>query len=393
MGIYASVYNDSYSRFIANRDVDYGAGCTIGEAGTAYFYSSKFILNSARYQGGVVISRQSSFTLMEGVEVLGNYAEVGAVFSITERSAFIINNCNFANNSAVSGGIIFALEDYDSNITVSSSNFTANTATDTLIDLAVVNIHMIDVNFINNVNTLFLISLSTIFLNNVNISSHICNNLLIGCIISSILNSNVFSEHLLLYKVNHAMEEGIIYLEDSNATFKNVSIQFCSTVKKIGTCFELENSNLLVDQGSFVSFTYNCIYAEKSSLIIKNSLFYNQSIYTNKVNQKGTNIKLGAVVCNSCQKFYFFSDVFLDINYGDSGSCIAAFMSFHSTFIIEQVQFSGNSANFDGGALYLSQLDVVISECNFSGNSASSGGGVYYEAFCKKSLFFLINSF
>ena len=93
MGIYASVYNDSYSRFIANRDVDYGAGCTIGEAGTAYFYSSKFILNSARYQGGVVISRQSSFTLMEGVEVLGNYAEVGAVFSITERSAFIINNC------------------------------------------------------------------------------------------------------------------------------------------------------------------------------------------------------------------------------------------------------------------------------------------------------------
>ena len=246
---------------------------------------------------------------MENIEVLGCSAQKGGIFDLTERSSLLIKNGTFTNNSADSGGIIFALEDYDSNITLWSSNFISNQGNDTLIDLSVANVTLIDVNFLGNINTLFLISQSTIFLSNVNISFHICTNYLQGCIISSILFSNVFSEKLILFKVNHEMEDGIIYLEDSTASFNNVLMQFCNTLTEIGTCFELENSSISVHQGSFISFTYNCIYAEKSSLIIKNSLFYNQSFYNSSTNS----LKLGAVVCQFCQNLYFFACNFIEI--------------------------------------------------------------------------------
>ena len=385
--MFGGVNNDQNSSYIGNRNVEAGGAIYLISFASGYYYNTKFIWNYANSLAGAVILNSGCYALMKNVFVLGCSSERGGVFTVVERSSLNIINCTFRNNSAGSGGILISLENYDSIMTIINSTFESNQGDDNLFNM--LNTHLIADNclFVNNINTIFSLTVSTLTLENVHIADHNCINQMIGCAISLTENSSILSNNFFMISINNLNEEGNIYLESSKGVFTSTFFQNLTNLKSLGSCFDLQNSYLIVDNGSFSNYDYNCFFAINSTIIINNSIFdNNDSIFTHK---NDFSIKYGTVLCTSCRNLYAYNSFFSNnkaSDYGGTFYIVSNTEDYNFNMFLLNVSFIGNKVLQSGGVLYLKGVNGNIVNCLFKRNTANYGAGIYFESTCNKIL-------
>ena len=384
--MFSGLMNDTNSSFISNRKVTGGGGCYLVSFAKAYFYSSQFIWNFASVMGGAIGLTQDCFVFMQKVLVLGCSSDKGGVFLATEKASLLIKDSNFTGNFANSGGVLHALENYNSSISIISSFFLLNKGGDNLFNLMVSNAEVSHSVFHNNVNIIFSLTQSGINLNNVSVFNHKCMNYMFGCVINSIQSSSIVCTNMRLIYLENLKEKGNFYIEDSSSIFSNVSFEVLDSLKSIGNCFNIKNSNITIDNGSFITYAFNCIYAKNSRVLINNSYFNNseeESVFGVK---NDASIIYGSIFCESCYEFSLQNSVFLNNLMCDEGGALnilSDWKDFNLTVFLLNNSFKGNKVKDKGGAISIYNANGNIFNCSFINNQADFGAAIYFESLCK----------
>ena len=248
------------------------------------------------------------------------------------------------------------------------------------------NVQISDSFFNNNLNIVFSLIESGTSLKNVSIFNHKCNEFMVGCVISSVQKSSMICSNLHLKNVTNFKEEGNIYLEDSSSLFTNISFENLDNFKNKGNCFDLKNSNISINNGSFSTYTYNCFYALQSRVLINDSNFNNKEEFVLGI-KYDTYIKYGAIFCQSCIEFTMQNSFILYNLKAFEGGALAFRSDLQEivnlTVFLLNNSFVGNKARDSGGAISISNVNANIKNCVFSNNEASVGAGIYFESLCK----------
>jgi predicted outer membrane repeat protein len=146
------------------------------------------------------------------------------------------------------------------------------------------------------------------------------------------------------YALRHA---GAIYLDNSTASFTDLEIEDPTGDSTWGGAFYLmDHSQLSIDTG------------EISGCSIASTGFGGGAIYA----EQGSHVDLQSLTIEDCSAY--------------EGGAIGLDAS---TGTLVEVDFDGNSADEDGGALSLgSSSSVTCEECSFSSNEAGADGGAVY---------------
>ena len=389
---YSGKMNDFNSTFIGNRNAIGAAAYYMLSFAVATFNMTKFIWNFANNLGGAIGLTQYCAVILENILFLACSAVTGGVMSIIERSNMTMINCNFTNNYAISSGVIHIIESYDSLIRIINSTITNSSTNDNLFNLIYSNIKIISTVFMDNFNTLFSLMTSNVSLDNVNISRQTCNNQIIGCFINSIQLSNVFINSVILQQIHHFKEEGNIYLDFSSGVVENLHMENMQNIKGKGSCFDMMNSDLQVNNGNFTNFDYNCFYGENSKILLNNTYINN----INAINDENILIlaKYGALSCQSCLEISFFNVFFLNNKISDNGGAISLISyndDYNLTIFLNNCSFIGNEVKFSGGSIYFNNVNAIITNCIFQANIAMIGGGIYYSSLCMIKFINILN--
>ena len=380
---YYGTVNDTNSLFIANRNAISAAAYYICSAAVTFFKKSRFIWNLAENLGGAVGITQYCEIYMEDVLFLGcSSNNMGGVLAVTERSQLTIVRGNFTDNFAGSEGVLHCLENYESEITIIDSVFFNNSASDYLFNMMVAILKMVSCNFSNNINVVFSLTETQLYMTNISIINHVCDNLIIGCLISSIQFSSVEAENIILSNFNKLKVEGNVYLEFSLGLFKNITFNSMQNEKKTGSCFSLLSSNLTIDSSSFIGYDFNCIYGFNSSIRINDSLFANEFYLDHKTND--AYLQYGTIFCLDCLDLFFTNTFFLSNSKSDFGGAIGVNSMTNSNFsiYIKNCSFFRNEVLMTGGAIYINNFNGRIENCVFEKNKALIGAAINFEALC-----------
>lgn len=378
--------NDTNSLFLANRKAICASAFYICSSAVTFLKKSRFIWNLAQNLGGAVGITQNCMIYMEDILFLGCSSNtMGGVMSVTERSQVTILRGNFTDNSASSEGVLHCLENYDSEITIIDSVFHNNSANDCLFNLMVGILKMVTCDFTDNFNVVFLVTETQLYMTNMSVINHLCDNLIIGCLVNSIHSSVVMAENLYLSNFSKFKIEGNVYLEFSVGVFKNVTFDSMQNEKKTGSCFSLLSSNLSIDVSSFFGYDFNCIYGTNSSIKTDNSLFDNRNFLDFK--QNDAYIQYGTIYCLSCFDLNFSKSFFFFNTKSDFGGAIGVnslINSSYSVLFINNCSFIGNEVVLTGGAIDMNNFNGIVENCNFEQNKADVGAAINFQALCIK---------
>ena len=342
---------------------------------------SKFIWNYASLQGGTIAITQKCVVYFEDVLFLGCSSETGGVFSITERSSLIIYNSTFTKNFAKSAAIFYVNENYDSEISIKFANFIENESEGNLFDVSIGVLSIFDSYFMNNTNTIFYLRKTNITFNNVIISNNYCYSWLAGCIIDSNEFSNISIYNMYLHNIfPKEIGLGNLEIESSFLTLYNVNFENLSHLEGIGACVKSINSDIVIENGNFISYDFNCLYGENSNISIKNSSFQNGLIFKPETN---TNFNhFGSIYCLNCLNLVVSNSSFMNnslVKFGGSISILSMVEIINDlSFDLNGLIFAGNKAIDYAGVIYLSNVDGVIYNCTFSENQADYGAAIYF---------------
>lgn len=377
---FSIIYKDYNSTFVGNRNSIGGGACYFVGFTHNYFNSSKFYWNNAIMVGGAIGLTEQSFASIENAVFYNCSASRGGVISLNEGSSTIIKNSTFNGNFANEGGIVHSLEDYKSIITISDSIFLNNDGEFNLFTGIDSNFLVSDSKFINNANMVFSLTRSTLVLNGINIYNHLCSKKYKGCI-SNGLETHMTINNLTLYDINTTLEDAAgFYLENSFGEFTNINFNYMQSSKRIGNCFYLLNSTLVLNFGKFQNHEQNCLNAQNSTLLLNNTFFNNEntlkrlpSIY----------FWFGTIYCESCLQFILTNSFFNMNHLGSLGGAISLYSNINDYSISAKfynVSFKGNQASDLGGAIYLNNVQASLNFCTFTENKADKGGAIYVYA-------------
>lgn len=382
---YSGISSDFNSSFIANRK-GVGASATyLGNFAKAHYVSTKFIFNFAYKIGGSVGITHRCEIIFQDSLFLGSSSNMGGVMSLNERSSLIINNSNFTNNSGVTGGVIHCIENYDINITVLNSYFSGNIAKDNLFNLIKITLNIFKCLFTDNENTMFFLEGSQLFLSQINISLQLCSNNIIGCLVNSIQNSYIIAETIYLDNIYNSLNEGNIYLEYSNGLFSNLYMNYVGAAKSKGCCLDILNSNISINNSSFLNYEINCIYGSFSVIALTNSYFDNKELISIEFTKNDNDLLYGTFFCENCLFTNISKNFFLNNLMGDIGGSITVINSYNindaiAVFDISNSTFFNNKAIQEGGAIYLENAPGNINNCTFEKNVAKYGGAMIIKS-------------
>ena len=289
----------------------------------------------------------------------------------------MIKNSTFLGNFANEGGLVHSVEDYSSKMTMTDSILSNNYGDLNLFNGLDSNFQLFNTLLKNNTNTVFFLMRSTLFLNGVTITNQICSTKYKGCISNSVLTL-INVNNLKLDTINTFLEDAAgFYLETSSGEFNNVYFNRLHSIKKIGNCFELQNSTLVVNFGSFQEFEQNCVNAKNSIVIINSTYFTNE----NAKSLSQTSFIFGTIYCESCLQFILNNSQFLNnlrCDYGGAVSLISKENDCNISAQFYNVSFVANQAFEMGGAVYLSNVHSSFKFCNFTKNKADKGAAIYF---------------
>lgn len=304
------------------------------------------------------------------------------MFLVSEESSLIAKNSTFENNFANTGGIFHSLENYHSAIQIFNSNFISNKGNDNLFNMLDSQIDIRYSNFYNNINTIFSLLTSKITFQDLMIKNHSCNNLIIGCVINS-QKCSINASSLLFSSINNLMEEGNVYLEETNANFHNLSFERIFNKHNIGSCFDIYKSSINITFGVFQNYDSNCIFAKESHIEIDYSVFQNQEFYKGDIED----FYYGSTYLVSCDFISFTNTIFQKNNLSSNGGAISILANKENyvlwgdvTAKLANITFIANYVKQQGGAIFLSNANANISNCLFEGNFANEGAGIFFSS-------------
>lgn len=299
----------------------------------------------------------------------------GGALSASENSIFFIKNANFIKNYAENGALMHLIQNFETTSTILSSNIINNDCNENLFDLTDSTLEIIDSRFSNNVNIIFGLLRSNLTMNSSNINSHLCRSHVIGCLIKTQL-SNINGSKLKISEISNLIEEGGIYLYESNAVFKIIDFSNFSNSNHQGSCFNLKSSILIVDSGNFSIYDSNCILGLKSKIEITNSIFNNEKFIVK--NKKY--YLYGSILCFSCLDILISNSIFLKNNESSYGGSVYLESSetLDSSAKFVNVKFIQNKALEEGGGVFIKNVMVIFINCSFIGNIAKRGASIIF---------------
>lgn len=239
--------------------------------------------------------------------------------------------------------------------------------------------------FSENGNIIFNLVSSSFSLNSVEVRSHICSSLEIGCIMN-IKSSNIKAQQILSFDIKNLLDIGGIYLEESYAIFKLSNFSNISSLNYEGSCFSLKNSLLVIETGNFSNYDSNCIFAVNSEIEISSSYFNNE----NFKNSNKFRFEFGAIYCLSCLNFTFTNSVFHKNIFGFKGGALYLESSNLKSIVkIYNVSFLSNQAIDEGGGVYFKNINAQVIDCLFYGNKAKGGAAIIYYSSLSKLIDFI----
>ena len=293
---------------------------------------------------------------------------------MSEKSSLTLINIKIDSSFASYGSILYFIENYQSTIVIDGCSFTNNTATYNLIDMTNSIATISNTKIQNNMNNLFNLVSSTLFLKELQINILTCITSLRGCILQIQQNSNIHIQSSDFSNVISKIEEGNIYLESSSINIDKIEIKNTKTPKK-GSCFSSYNSSLIILNSNFKDYDLNCINSFESNLTINNSMFDNSE-------KNYTSLKYsdyGSVYSSSSKIIFIFNSSFIENSNVLDGSAlylIATPLDILNEVYIFNCIFSGNSA-IGKGTIYIYNQNFSISYSNFDNNKAQRGGGIF----------------
>ena len=271
----------------------------------------------------------------------------GVVFS--EESSIVLETCSFDSNHAVVGGVLYI--DESSNISVKECNFTCNTAR-------------------------------------------------MGAVIAILSRSHMILE-TSLFDSNHAeFEAGALYAEDrchiivKDCNFTHNTASIGAVIYAVETLLSMKSSVVIANN---VATKYATVYLDECEvsnwgehvIFSKNTgsfVAYRTHVsfmgYTNflnnQINAQDDNILEGGAITLFLSVMHFDGSCNVSYNHAENGGAIRSSES--KVFVNGHLTVTHNSANENGGGIYLYNSEMNCSGCSLqlSHNTAKSrGGGIH----------------
>jgi predicted outer membrane repeat protein len=250
-----------------DNNVAFDGGAIYGENGNLTIDNSTFITNAATI-GGAIFADGSDILIKNNTNFINNLAIDslgGGTILITSNANVTINQSNFVNNTAYTGGAILLL---NGTLTTTGSTFINNTANlygGAICDASGNNMNILDSTFTENNATN---SAGAIYSENGNLT----------------INGSNFSN-------NNAEYGAVITVLNSTANINNSNFVYNNaTGYGAGAIFITNNANVTVDKSNFVN---NTAYTGGAILVANGTLITTGSTFINN-----TAILFGGAICD-----------------------------------------------------------------------------------------------
>ena len=388
----------------------YATECTINITGCT-FIANRIESNENYYRSGGVIYinsatkvsiSNSGFTnnRVTNTNTGENSRCYGGAIAFWETSNNVeIIGCNFANNRAtgntgqanrVGGAISFyGAMDY---LLVKDCNFTENKASRdggaVMFSTDVSNIHFVDSTFTNN---------SAFYGGALMFNSDVSDSDVAGCTFTHNTAENHEGGAIDYYNNVHnltisstftnniASKSGsAIAMDKTGATFSDIKIinsMFKDHTSTNGTIFIRHNPGTLIIENT--TFENNNVTCEKSGATVYFPEVDNLYVLNSEfINNNAPNGAVLYVISNNNNGVFNFEDSNFTNNHATSGSAGALYLSVNGVNI-DNCNFDDNSANANGGAIFLQNTEVNyfnIVDSTFERNTVvGSGAAIYYN--------------
>lgn len=280
------------------------------------------------------------------------------------------------NSYARYGSIFYIIENYKSYVSIEKCELKDNFGEISLFDFGQANLNISDSLIINNKNNLFRLVSSTFILTNSTIINQICFNKFTGCAISGADNSIMWIIQTKFENISSEIEEGNIYLENSDLIMETTVMNLLNTKRKQGDCFSLySSSTLALFRSSFSKYNFNCLYSMQSQINIMESKF-NNSEYSEKLIEYKS---FGAIYCFECKYLLISDSYFVKNTHVIDGSSLYAISKRNDVLgeiKIQKCFFIDNEAR-EKGTIYIYNQNFSITYTIFENNSAKIGGAIF----------------
>ena len=354
-----TLYNSSFN----NNKARSNGGVLFAISSSVSFYSSNFSNNEAGTSGGVVFEVETN---------RGRRIQL-----IQPEDGVFVNTCAFVNNSAVEGGVLYV---HGSFLTDTGSSYLNNVASSNggVIALNEAGIKMTAISFVNNTaeqlgGVLYLhIQLSHNHMTFERSTFH-HNKAFSGGVFAMFASTAVLIGHKCNFIGNQARLGGVIHASDSRVDILSQSLLMANnTATENGGAVHLSKANLTFVSGNSTLFgnaanNSGAIHTSESMVI-----YYQIKVDANSANNNG-----GGLYLTMSELKVKGDSFYITRNRAErSGGGLHADNS--SIIFEETVHFIDNKA-FSGGAVHLSKANLTFVSGNSTifGNVANNGGAIH----------------
>jgi hypothetical protein len=354
------------STFSDNFSETSGGAAYISQTSQGSFKECTFNRNSAALKGGAVfIDSMSSISLENSSFIQNSASSNGGAVSFSSSSQNSIKGCTFEYNLCKEGSVYF----YDSSASITSSRFSFNIAQVAAAFLSVAsNVTVSDTSITNHkadlAGSVFIVASAVTFERCIinNSTSQISGGFMLAMtgfvqFINCTISECKSGDGAFLFA--HSLSSIVVL----NSTISNIS----SSPKSVA--IKIVEGDLAVNGATFLNFTTSAVHAASSAVTISSSSFRNLKGLTGSM-----------ISCDSCRAIELTS---LKAEGCSSQQGGALYFSSEdqkalATVSLSNSWFFNNTADEVGGALWANNVNVIINDTQFTNNSAGVEAGALH---------------
>jgi len=400
----------SDTRFFDNTASAYGGAVFAGGTVNTTITGSTFSGNHANYGAGLYIDRNVVGTTVSGTEFSGNTAakDGGAIYDYSNAGKNLtVSGSDFSGNLALENG--GALYVYTGTATVSTTEFSGNTANNGGALYVSGKTDLVDVDFIKNfaaigggavyyTSNVLSIDEKTLFSGNtagsggalyVNAKALTLGNAVFDQNVSTV-NSTGNGGGAIFVNTSGSLNINGATLSQNHAYYGG-GIAANGTTVITGTLFDRNtaaNGGAIYGRQNTTSvfgatFSGNSVSSGGGAIAVHSSGYLHFSVaasetgrtlFVDNISQNG-----GAIFNDSVNEFAISGADFRK-NYATSEGGAVFVKNASAQTVLSGVDFSGNTAAVNGGAIFVENGTAAVTDAVFTGNVAKDGGAINLEA-------------
>lgn len=259
---------------------------------------------------------------------------------------------------------------------IKNCSLTNNTGFESLFDISMGRMSIINVIMKDNFNNIFAFSDSTSKFESVFIKNHKCVYKLSGCFLSANTNSKIQLNKVYSNELYSENSFGNIYSENSSLFIDNSAFSHLNSFRGKGSCIFQISSNLNISNSFFDYFFLNCLISTNSYFSVNNSFF---DAYSPQSFDSINVINFGIIYLEDNLLIEISNSKLICSKNARYGGALYIFSSRNLNFIFENL-ISNNSFIFnevleEGGSVFVYDSEISIVNNIFAKNRAKNGGG------------------